>query len=34
MVLVHAFTKKTQKTPESDLALAERRFADYLAWHY
>lgn len=31
MVLLHAFTKKTQKTPASDVALAERRFADYLA---
>lgn len=29
--LLHAFSKKTEKTPARDLALAEQRFADYRA---
>jgi len=30
VVLTHAFHKKAQKTPRSDIRLAERRKADYL----
>ena len=29
VVLVHAFAKKTQKTPRSDIRLAEKRKQDY-----
>ncbi len=29
IVLLHAFTKKTPKTPPGEIALAERRLADY-----
>jgi len=29
-LLLHAFTKKTQQTPDSDIALAEQRYHDYL----
>ncbi len=29
IVLLHAFTKKTPKTPPGEIAAAERRFADY-----
>jgi phage-related protein len=29
IVLLHAFTKKTPKAPPGDIAIAERRFADY-----
>jgi len=31
LVLLHAFTKKTPKTPASEIDLAEHRFADYQA---
>lgn len=31
-VLLHAFLKKTQKTPKKELATAERRLADFLAY--
>jgi phage-related protein len=30
-VLLHAFTKKTQKTPEKDINMAQRRLEDYVA---
>lgn len=30
LVLLHAFTKKTPRTPVGDIAVAERRLADYL----
>ena len=30
-VLLHIFAKKGEKTPESEMAMAERRLADYLA---
>jgi phage-related protein len=30
IVLVHGFQKKTQKTPRSEIALAEQRMADFL----
>jgi phage-related protein len=30
IVIVRCFVKKTQKTPESELALARRRMTDYL----
>ena len=30
IVLVHAFTKKTQKTPPSEIETARHRMADYL----
>lgn len=30
-VLLHIFAKKSEKTPESDMEIAERRLADYLA---
>lgn len=29
LVLLHASTKKTPKTPPGEIAVAERRFADY-----
>lgn len=29
IVLFHAFVKKTPKTPPGEIAVAERRFADY-----
>jgi phage-related protein len=29
-VLLHAFTKKTQKTPAAEIETAKRRMADYL----
>jgi phage-related protein len=29
IVLLHAFTKKTPKTPPGEIAVAERRFTDY-----
>lgn len=29
IVLLHAFSKKTSKTPSAEIAVAERRFADY-----
>ncbi|HEY8884874.1 MAG TPA: type II toxin-antitoxin system RelE/ParE family toxin [Chloroflexota bacterium] len=29
MILLHAFTKKTPKTPSREIAVAERRLADY-----
>jgi phage-related protein len=29
LVLLHAFTKKSPKTPLDEIALAERRFAEY-----
>jgi len=28
-VLLHAFTKKTQKTPPGEIDIAERRLADF-----
>lgn len=31
-ILLHAFLKKTQKTPKKELAIAERRLADFLAY--
>ena len=31
-ILLHAFLKKTQKTPKKELATAERRLADFLAY--
>lgn len=31
LVLLHAFSKKTQATPAREIDLAERRFADYQA---
>jgi len=30
LVLLHAFTKKTRRTPSGELELARRRMADYL----
>lgn len=30
MILLHAFIKKTQQTPASEIALAENRFKEYL----
>jgi phage-related protein len=30
MILLHAFIKKTQQTPTSEIALAEKRFKEYL----
>jgi phage-related protein len=30
-ILVRAFMKKTQKTPQKEVELAEKRYADYLA---
>jgi phage-related protein len=30
MILLHAFIKKTQQTPASEIALAEKRFKEYL----
>jgi phage-related protein len=30
-VLLHLFTKKSEKTPASEIEIAERRLADYLA---
>lgn len=33
IILVHAFVKKTQELSESDIALAERRMADWNARH-
>lgn len=30
-LLLHAFTKKTQQTPASEIATAERRYQDYLS---
>lgn len=29
MVLLHAFIKKTQQTPNDDIALAEKRFKEW-----
>lgn len=29
MILLHAFIKKTQQTPASEIALAEKRFKEY-----
>lgn len=31
IILLHAFTKKTQKAPERDIVLAEKRYADFLS---
>jgi phage-related protein len=33
IVLVHAFSKKTQQLKESDIALAERRMEDWIGRH-
>jgi phage-related protein len=33
IVIVRCFVKKTQKTPDSELTLARKRMADYLARH-
>ena len=30
-ILVRAFMKKTQKTPEKEIELAEKRYADYIS---
>ncbi|MPZ15863.1 MAG: type II toxin-antitoxin system RelE/ParE family toxin [Chloroflexi bacterium] len=30
-ILLHAFTKKTQRTPQGEITLAEERHRDYLA---
>jgi phage-related protein len=30
-ILVRAFMKKTQKTPEKEIELAEKRYADYVS---
>ena len=30
MILLHSFIKKTQQTPASEIALAEKRFKEYL----
>lgn len=30
-ILLHAFTKKTQRTPQGEITLAEQRHQDYLA---
>ena len=30
MILLHGFIKKTQQTPDSELALAAKRFKDYI----
>jgi phage-related protein len=30
MILLHGFIKKTQQTPDSELALAVKRFKDYI----
>lgn len=31
LVLLHGFTKKTQKTPQSELEIAEKRMHEYLS---
>ena len=30
-ILIRAFMKKTQKTPEKEIEIAEKRYADYIA---
>lgn len=34
IVLLHAFTKKTQRTPASELKAAKRNWKDYVARHH
>lgn len=31
IVLLHAFTKRTQKAPEREIVLAEKRYADFIS---
>jgi len=31
-ILLHAFLKKTQKTPKKEMTIADRRLADFLAY--